>query len=385
MSLNIGSANPYNSYSSRSAPENFSAINSVRSEANKIISDGLVGENTTVTTRLDFNSISIDYWSEKAQAQWSAYSALDDSIGKSAAKYHEQFINERQATADDYLKSYLNLARKFSEEYSGSASFSDVFYSFPDASKDSGIQTFIEDHRGAIYEAKRLKDELVDFPKDLLAWGEKKNIEFPQELKSLVKEMEFEWANHPSDPSQSSGFSCTSSTFNMNDNVLMYESTASYNHPSDKFYDIQLHSSQSWAGKGDTTQLEKWLGADGAYSEFKKELYHQYTVLKNSAHNAFESNSLLSGSGFSLEKIINNYINGNDIAELDNGNLHKESDSIHDFWDSNSLLIKQYIYKMDELNSIPKTASDFYQLNSAYVRKYTSDNFDHLMSLREME
>ncbi len=385
MSLTIGSANPFNSYSSRSTPENFSAINSVRSEASKLISDGLIGENTTVTTRLDFNSITIDYWSEKAQSQWSSYSALDDSIGSSAAKYHQQFINERQETADDYLKSYLNLARKFSEEYSGSASFSDVFYSFPDASKDSEIQTFVEDHRGAIYEAKRLKNELVDFPKDLIAWGQKKNIEFPQELKSLVKEMEFDWANPPSDPDQSSRFTSTSSTFNMNDNILTYESTSSYNQPSDKFYNIQLNSSQSWAEKGDTTQLEKWLGADGAYSEFKKELYHQYTVLKNSAYNAYESNSLLSSSGFSLERIINNFKNGKDIAELNNGSLHKDADNIHDFWDSNSLLIKQYIYKMDELNSIPKTASDFHQLNSAYVRKYTSDNFDYLMSLREME
>lgn len=383
MSLTIGSANPFNSYSSRSAPENFSAINSVRNEAIKLISDGLIGENTTVTTRLDFNSITIDYWSEKAQSQWNSYSALDDSIGSSAANYHQQFINERQETADNYLKSYLNLARKFSEEYTGSASFSEVLYSFPDASKDSEIQAFFEDHRSAIYEAKRLKDELADFPKDLLAWGQKKNIEFPQELKSLVKEMEFDWVNHPRDPSQSRGLTSTSSTFNMNDNVLMYESTTAYDHPSDKLYNIQLNSSQSWAGKDDTTQLEKWFGADGAYSEFKKELYQQYTVLKNSAHNAFESNYLLSSSGFSLENIINNFKNGNDIAELDNGNLHKESDIIYEFWDSNSLLIKQYIYKMDELNSIPKTASDFYQLNSAYVRKYTSDNFDYLMSLRE--
>ncbi len=72
MSLTIGSANPFNSYSSRSAPENFSAINSVRNEAIKLISDGLIGENTTVTTRLDFNSITIDYWSEKAQSQWNS-------------------------------------------------------------------------------------------------------------------------------------------------------------------------------------------------------------------------------------------------------------------------------------------------------------------------
>ncbi|WP_415901373.1 hypothetical protein ACMXYR_09495 [Neptuniibacter sp. QD29_5] len=367
-------------------------------EANDLVKEGLIGEDSLIGFGAQSGSIS--FWSKRSHAQWQAYQQEGSSAATQAAQYHKQMISERQDIASQYLTQVTSMATEFNELNIDKISFHQVLDNAQAGKSlseglnhlsESDLDTIEQFWRDQAVNLNQLDNSLTDlknFPKDLDNWLQQQDEPISDEVFQIVDRLKNGWVNMDSTGPEKD-YQARSL------NIQIEESTSAPNtvslSESDKgssllksLENVALNNAQiDYTSFGFKDNLLEYAGKEFLQNDLRQ-TYTEMKILTTDLYAQF-SNLFSKSAGlsaYSLQDMVDNHLERKPLAQLEDGSIHPQEQAIQKFWKDNQLALEQYSVKQQKLNEQPEQFDDYLAQNKSKINQYLMDNLDRFLNMQ---
>lgn len=391
--LSATAFNPINYSNQQNSNSNYnnaiSKPNDVFAEANRLKEQGIIGKDSLIAHSFS-QGTHISYWSEKDNSQYHAYKSLGNEAGTKAAAYLKEMIAQRQSLASDYLNQLYDLAEKFRDLEATESNFRNYFFDslgnnqVPTNIKQGNehdnpelIESFWHENQKAIEKLSQTLSNLESFPRSLDEWLVQQDKAIEDDVHLVIDQYKNHWATskqaRESDfqPSHVSVGSDAATELNTSSVFKALESLS---------YNIAKVKYESW---GDTTNLMALAAQDYRDMEQARTLHEMHIISKDLFTEFSDKFGATSGSpGYSLQDLVDNFLSGNELSLLDNGNIHPLRDEISVFWEKNQLALEAYAEKQKQLNTPFEGLEydNFFRRNKAEINQLMQANLEDYLN-----
>lgn len=384
---------------------------SVIKELQVLKKDGLIDQDTMVGAGPTKNLLSenadqdwmaeVTFWSERENAQWQAYRAEGTATGLQAADYQQQWLTERRQLTTEYLDQIFTLADSFEDLDLDAGMFSTLFRGSleqedgqpvlpsnmsPDEAES--VELFWNQNQEKIAELEKSLSKLVEFPSDLDGWLSSQDEPVAEEVHQLVDRMKNAWIDG-SDQIDNSfrpmevwyGSSLPSSEDY--DNAMVVDEDMSGLWVEFKKYAPDAQEIQDYTIWNDISGLFEMAAARYMKQE-NQILYQEMSTLVSGLYSEFDT-QFGRGAGFSdfsLQDMVDNYLAGKPLAQMDDGRVHPDFQAVESFWENHELALLHYSDRQERLNTPPKMSdlNRYMADNRAAIERYMMTNLDSLLT-----
>ncbi|WP_415881554.1 hypothetical protein ACMXYX_10110 [Neptuniibacter sp. QD72_48] len=367
-------------------------------EANDLVKEGLIGEDSLIGFGAQSGSIS--YWSNQSHAQWKAYNQEGSDAALQAAEYHKQMIAERQDIANQYLSQVTSLATEFNDLSMDKISFHQVLdnaqagnslthgldhLSESDVKK---IEQFWQDQTANLNRLDNSLTRLQSFPKDLDNWLQHQDEPISDEVFQIVDQLKNSWVNiestGPEKDYQARSFDLQIEEGASTPNTVAISESDKGSSLLQSLEQVALKNAQiDYTSFGFKDNLLEYAGKEFLQHDLRQ-TYAEMQILSKDLYSEFSDlfGKSSGNSPYSLQDMIDNHLENKPLAQLEDGSIHPQELAIQEFWKENELALEQYSAKQQKLNDQPDNFGAYQSQNKSKINQYFMDNLDRFLNMK---